>query len=92
MVHKLGKVFTKEWRRVESAETEICIRCSCCWNNSSFILNSLGPLCLIQYVTSYTPTLDMSICIRTERYIREVIRTNGECLLFFHPPTLDAGK
>ena len=34
----------------------------------------------------------MSICIRTERYIREVIRTNGECLLFFHPPTLDAGK
>ena len=58
---------------------------------NSFILNSLGLLCLLQYLTSYTRALDMLIRIRSERYIREVIRTNGECL-FFHPPTLDAGK
>ena len=62
------------------------------YSMNSFILNSLGLLCLLQYLTSYTRALDMLIRIQSERYIREVIRTNGECLLFFHPPTLDAGK
>ena len=46
-VHMVGMVVTKEWRKAKSAEAGICIRFSC-RDNSSFRLNSLGPLCLWQ--------------------------------------------
>ena len=46
-VHKVGRVVTKEERKVKSAVPEICIDFSC-RDNSSFRLNSLGPLCLWQ--------------------------------------------
>ena len=46
-VHKVEMVVTKEWRKVKSADAGICIRFSC-RDNSSFRLNSLGPLCLWQ--------------------------------------------
>ena len=44
-VHKVEMVGTKKWRKVKSADAGICIRFSC-RDNSSFRLNSLGPLCL----------------------------------------------
>ena len=44
---EVGMVVTKEWRNVKSADAGICIRFSC-RDNSSFRLNSLGPLCLWQ--------------------------------------------
>ena len=47
-VHKVEMVVTKEWRKVKSADAGICIRFSC-RDNSSFRLNSLGPLCLWQF-------------------------------------------
>ena len=46
-VHKVGMVVTKEWRKVKSADAGIRI-CLSCRDNSSFRLNSLGPLCLLQ--------------------------------------------
>ena len=46
-VHKVEMVGTKKWRKVKSADAGICIRFSC-RDNSSFRLNSPGPLCLWQ--------------------------------------------
>ena len=46
-VHKVRMVVTKEWRKVKSADAGIRI-CLSCRDNSSFSLNSLGPLCLLQ--------------------------------------------
>ena len=49
--HKVRKVVSghqgQEWRKAKSAEAGICIRFSC-RDNSSFILNILGLLCLWQ--------------------------------------------
>ena len=56
-VHKVEMVVTKEWRKVKSADAGICIRFSC-RDNSSFRLNSLGPMCLWQYFCSKPPKLD----------------------------------
>ena len=46
-VYKVGKVVTKERIKAKSAETGFFLRFSS-RDNSSFRLNSLGPLCLWQ--------------------------------------------
>ena len=46
-VHKVGKVVTREWRKAKSAKLEFAF-VSAFRDNSSFVLNILGPLCLWQ--------------------------------------------
>ena len=43
----MGKVVTREWRKAKSAKLEFAF-VSAFRDNSSFVLNILGPLCLVK--------------------------------------------
>ena len=67
--HKLGKVVTKKWRVAKSDEPGICIRFSC-RDNSSFRLNTLGPLrfwqCFVYY-HQYVLQLCVSMLLQVQK-------------------------
>ena len=67
--HNLGKVVTKKWRVAKSDEPGICIRFSC-RDNSSFRLNTLGPLCFWQcfvYYHQYVLQLCVSMLLQVQK-------------------------
>ena len=52
----MGKVVTREWRKAKSAKLEFAF-VSAFRDNSSFVLNILGPLCLWQCLADISETV-----------------------------------